>query len=90
MKLRRRFGLEDWIDPWFISGDLGLRKPSAEIYSLVLERLRSKPQDVVFVDDRPRNLDTAKALGLQTALLDLRGKMPDHSHRNLRRLAGLL
>lgn len=90
VKLRRRFGLEDWIDPWFISGDLGLRKPSAEIYSLVLERLRSKPQDVVFVDDRPRNLDTAKALGLQTALLDLRGEMPDHSHRNLRRLAGLL
>jgi putative hydrolase of the HAD superfamily len=89
-KLRRRFALETWIDPWFISGDLGLRKPSAAIYQVVTERLAARPQDIVFVDDRPRNLDAAAMLGFRTVLLDVRGDMPAHPHRNIRRLADLL
>ncbi len=88
-KLRQRFGLESWIDPWFISGDLRMRKPTPGIYRLVLERLGSKPQDVVFVDDRPKNLDAAKTLGIRTALLDVRGDMPDGPHRRIRQLADL-
>lgn len=89
-KLRRRFALEAWIDPWFISSDLGLRKPSAEIYQLVTKRLATRPQDIVFVDDRPRNLDAAAMLGYRTVLLDLRGDRPAHPHRAIRRLADLL
>jgi putative hydrolase of the HAD superfamily len=89
-KLRRRFGLEAWIDPWFISGDLGLRKPSAEIYEVAAERLAARPQDIIFVDDRLRNLDAAKALGLHTVLFDVRGGTPGHPHRRIRRLADLL
>lgn len=90
VKLRRRFGLEGWIDPWFISGDLGLRKPSPEIYRLAADRLACQPDDIVFVDDRPRNLEAAKALGIRTVLLDVRGDMPAHPHRTIRRLAELL
>ncbi len=90
VKLRRRFGLEDWIAPWFISGDLGVRKPSPEIYRLTADRLASQPDDIVFVDDRPRNLDAAKALGIRTVLIDVRGDMPEHPHRKIRRLAELL
>jgi FMN phosphatase YigB (HAD superfamily) len=89
-KLRRRFALETWIDRWFISGDLGMRKPSPEIYLLVIERLDVRPQDIVFVDDRPRNLDAAKTLGLRTVLLDIRGDLADHPHRRIRQLADLL
>lgn len=90
IKLRRSFGLEQWIDPWFISGDLGLRKPSPEIYRLAADRLASQPGDIVFVDDRPRNLEAAKALGIRTVLLDVRGDMPEHPHRKIQRLAELL
>src|SRR5690348_9290731 len=28
LKLRRRFGLEQWIDDWVISGEVGIRKPA--------------------------------------------------------------
>ena len=90
LKLRQRFGLENWIDHWFISGDLGLRKPSAEIYRLAADRLGVRPQDVVFVDDRPRNLDAAKAVGFNTVLLDIRGEAPDHPHRCIRHLKDLI
>jgi HAD superfamily hydrolase (TIGR01509 family) len=90
LKLRQRFGLESWIDHWFISGDLGLRKPSAEIYRLAADRLGVRPQEVVFVDDRPRNLDAAKAVGFSTVLLDIRGELPEHPHRRIRQLKDLI
>ena len=90
LKLRQRFGLESWIDHWFISGDLGLRKPSAEIYRLAADRLGVRPQEIVFVDDRPRNLEAARLVGFSTVLLDIRGDLPGHPHRKIRRLADLL
>ena len=90
MKLRRRFGLESWIDPWFISGDFGMRKHSPEIYRRVLGLLRAEAGDIVFVDDRPMNLAVAKALGIRTVLLGIRGDMPEHPHRRIGRLAELL
>jgi putative hydrolase of the HAD superfamily len=90
VKLRRRFELETWIDDWFISGDLGLRKPAPAIYAAALERLAAKPQDVIFVDDRPRNLDAAKQLGLRTRLFDVRGGPAGGGHARIRNLADLL
>jgi putative hydrolase of the HAD superfamily len=89
LKLRQRFGLEAWIDRWFISGDLGLRKPSPDIYRRAIADLGVAPQEIVFVDDRPRNLDAARDLGLQTVLLDA-GGMSASNHRTIRSLAELL
>lgn len=89
LKLRRQFGLEAWIDTWFISGDLGLRKPSPEIYRHAIDVLTVRPQDIVFVDDRPRNLDAARDVGLQTVLLDAGGTAVSN-HRTIRSLAELL
>jgi HAD superfamily hydrolase (TIGR01549 family) len=65
--LRRRFGLEDLIEEWVISGDVGARKPDPEIYALAAERLGADGASILFVDDRPRNLDAAVARGWETA-----------------------
>jgi putative hydrolase of the HAD superfamily len=89
LKLRRQFGLEAWIDRWFISGDLGLRKPSPDIYRRAVADLGVTPQQIVFVDDRPRNLDAARDIGLETVLLDTAGATRC-SHRTIRSLAELL
>src|SRR5262249_26249926 len=78
------------IDAWFISGDLGLRKPSPAIYRHALERLGVTPAEVTFVDDRPRNLDAARALGIGTVLLDVKGEQTNATHRIIRELAELL
>ncbi len=90
LKLRQRFDLDPWIGDWILSGDIGLRKPAAGIYQHALDRLGAPPQDIVFIDDRPANLDAAKALGLGTVLLDIRGVQTDCSHRHIRRLAELI
>ena len=89
-KLRQRFELERWIDAWFISGDLGVRKPSPEIYVQAMAQLGVKADTIVFVDDRPRNLDAAQQLGIHTVLFDARGAIRSSRHRKIGGLAELL
>lgn len=62
----------EWIaasfDAVVISGEVGLRKPQAEIYRLALDGLGVAPEQVVFVDDGEPNLAGARAVGLRTVL----------------------
>lgn len=56
-------------DGFFISADLGVKKPDAAFYQKVLERLTRlhaglQPGDVVFFDDTMDNIDGAKQLGI--------------------------
>jgi putative hydrolase of the HAD superfamily len=67
-KLRERFGLSQYIDGFVISGDVGIRKPDAAIYERLLERTNMKASDIIFIDDRIRNLDAAAGLGFETVL----------------------
>ena len=89
-KLRQRFALATWIDTWFISGDMGLRKPSPAIYRQAIESLGVAPGDVTFVDDRLRNLDAAREIGLRTILFDSTGASAHSPHRTIQRLTDLL
>ncbi|HTR84621.1 MAG TPA: HAD-IA family hydrolase [Reyranella sp.] len=90
VKLRRRFGLERWISPWFLSGEIGARKPDERIYAAAIRGLGVEPSRIVLVDDRPKNLDAARTLGFCTVLFDVRGEAPPSSHRHIRRLADLV
>jgi epoxide hydrolase-like predicted phosphatase len=48
------------------SCDVGVVKPDPRIFHLTLERLRSPPCDVVFVDDTIDNVEAGAAVGLHT------------------------
>ena len=67
-KLKVRFGLKKYFDGFIISGDVGIRKPDLTIYRILLNRLIVKASDVIFVDDNPKNLDAASAIGFITVL----------------------
>lgn len=63
--LRHYADLRDGLfDVVVISGEVGLRKPDPEIYSLTAERLELPPQLCVFVDDHPGNVQAAQAAGM--------------------------
>ena len=64
--LRHRFGLDDLFEVAVVSGEVGLRKPNPRIYHLLLERLRCRAEDCIFVDDSLRRLEAAAAIGLRT------------------------
>ena len=49
-----------------LSGEIGIRKPDPEIYSIGAERIGVEPPACVFVDDLPFNLPPAAELGMAT------------------------
>jgi putative hydrolase of the HAD superfamily len=63
-----RATLEELFDAVVISGEVGMRKPSPEIYALAAERLGREPERIVFVDDLPGNLKPAREIGMATIL----------------------
>lgn len=58
--------LAELFDGVVISGEVGIRKPSPEIYRLGAERIGLEPAACVFVDDLPFNLSPAAELGMAT------------------------
>jgi HAD superfamily hydrolase (TIGR01509 family) len=66
LRQRRRYGLEDGIWPWVVSGEVGVRKPAPEIYERFLADAGCGAEDCMFIDDTPENLDTAGRLGFRT------------------------
>ena len=58
--------LAELFDGVVISGEIGIRKPSPEIYRLGAERIGLEPAACVFVDDLPFNLYPAAELGMAT------------------------
>jgi epoxide hydrolase-like predicted phosphatase len=52
-------------DAIVISGQVGVQKPDAEIYRLMLERLEVAPGEALFVDDFEENVRGARRVGMQ-------------------------
>lgn len=65
---RARYDVFDRFDDIVISGEVGMAKPSKEIFHLLLERNSLRPDEAVFFDDSPANVDGAREAGL-TAFL---------------------
>lgn len=51
-----------------ISGEVGMRKPDAEIFTFTTDKLGLEPQECIFVDDHPGHLKTARDVGMETVL----------------------
>ncbi len=66
--LRRRFNLDRYITHWYVSAEIGVRKPDPNAYDALLRGLDTAPQRVLFVDDRGPNVVSAQHLGMQTLL----------------------
>ena len=62
--LNRKFNLDSYVDAAIYSAEVKLAKPDARIYQLALERLGVEPEEAVFVDDLPENVEAARALGM--------------------------
>jgi putative hydrolase of the HAD superfamily len=55
-------------DVVIVSSDVGLIKPSRDIFELTSERLGVPADDTIFIDDRPVNTDGAARTGMRTIL----------------------
>jgi putative hydrolase of the HAD superfamily len=57
-------GFADVFDHMVISAEVGVMKPDARIYCLALEELQARPDESVFLDDMPANIEGARAVGM--------------------------
>jgi putative hydrolase of the HAD superfamily len=50
------------------SNKVRMRKPHKEIYLYTLDKMGVKPEEALFIDDKERNLETARKLGMKVIL----------------------
>jgi len=53
----------------YYSHEIGMRKPNAEAFRLILDENNLKTKEVLFIDDSPQHIEGAKKLGIQTCHL---------------------
>jgi putative hydrolase of the HAD superfamily len=63
-----RYGFEQLVDEIIYSHEVGLAKPDHRIYRLMCDRLGVAPEEIVFIDDTPLVVDSAKEFGWHAVL----------------------
>ncbi len=63
-----KFGLADCFDAIVLSGEIGVEKPDPRAFRAALAALNVIAEHAVVVDDQPRNIDGARALGMHAVL----------------------
>ncbi len=53
----------EFIDIYVLSCEKGTRKPEKKIYEIALDELHVKPDEAIFLDDKPANVDAFKNMG---------------------------
>jgi HAD superfamily hydrolase (TIGR01509 family) len=65
--LLREFPWLGLMDSWFLSHEMGYRKPSPEVYAKVLKGVACPAGEILYLDDLEENLIPARVLGMRLA-----------------------
>jgi len=71
--LERSHPLGEWFEAGLFSGRVKQSKPGAEIYRLASRHFGVAPQELLFLDDHPANIEAARAAGWQALLFSEAG-----------------
>jgi glucose-1-phosphatase len=75
---RKQFpGVFACFDKVFLSHRIGRRKPEEAAFRKVLETFRVRPEETLFLDDRPEMTDAAAKLGIHTVTVRAREDLAD-------------
>ncbi|MBU0461891.1 MAG: HAD family phosphatase [Nanoarchaeota archaeon] len=72
-----KFHLRDYFDEIFLSCDLHMGKPFPNIYQHIIEKLRLKPEQILFIDNKDVNISAAEKLGMQGIVFHDAGQLRD-------------
>jgi HAD superfamily hydrolase (TIGR01509 family) len=64
-EIKKRLALDRFVEDYVVSYEVGARKPSSKIYEALCQRAGVKPEQCYFVDDRQKNIEGARAFGMQ-------------------------
>lgn len=57
-----------YLEGYVVSGFEGVKKPSPEIYQILLDRYQIKAEESIFIDDSPANIEAGEAQGIKGIL----------------------
>ena len=63
--LENEWGIKHLIDAIVYSAQVGMVKPDQRMFQLILEQLAVEPSEALLIDDYPRNVEAALALGMK-------------------------
>lgn len=66
--LSQAYPLAEWFESGLFSGRVKQIKPGAEIFAMAERRFEARPQELIFLDDHPANVDAALARDWQAFL----------------------
>jgi HAD superfamily hydrolase (TIGR01509 family) len=81
-RLRHTFMLNELVEPWVVSADVGAALPEVSLFEAVRRISAVEPANCLFIDDRLRVLEAAHAAGFGTAWFAPSGRAveaPGHS-----------
>ena len=61
----KNYGVADYFERIFLSQEMHLQKPDAEIFNEVLRQTGIRAEDSIFIDDLPENCEAARSVGIQ-------------------------
>ena len=67
-KLRLSFNIDHYFQGVIVSGEVRSRKPESSIYQILVERSGFSPEQMLFFDDRQKNVQAAIELGIPSHL----------------------
>jgi len=70
-------GLRGYFHAFVISALVGSSKPCERIYRAAVYEIGIPPEGLVFVDDRPVNVEAAEKLGMKGIVISRYGKVPN-------------
>ncbi len=64
---KKYWKLEEIFEPSkiFVSCKVGMRKPNIDFYEFAINKLNKKPGEIIFIDDRKENVETAEKIGMK-------------------------
>lgn len=71
----QKFDYHRLFDSVMYSFEIALSKPDKKAYRLMMEKLDSKPEECIFIDDQQKNLDPAIELGMKAILFKNAGQL---------------
>ena len=77
-KLRQQLiseGIMDLVDEAVISAEIGHQKPSKEAFAVLFQKIDLQPEEVIFIDDAPKSLETAGEIDYTPILFEGNAKL---------------
>lgn len=60
---RKKFNFLSYIDGGVISYEVGVIKPDKAIYQCLIDKYHLNPEECIFIDDKPENIEAAEEIG---------------------------